>query len=384
MGTPFFPDEEYQLRLQNVRQKMAERNLDACLICSPENIYYLSGLDHWGFFAYHGLIVPREGDMYLITRNMERVTIEKQVTRAHFVGHADSDDPAQVTCKVLAGAGLNTARLGMEKGTLFLPPRIAEEIVAGTPQAHWSDISNLVDELRRVKSPHEQEYTRQAAAVTDAMMRAAIDTARAGINERDVAAEVHRAMILAGGEYPGFGPFIRPSARLGEEHTTWGDSVLDTGDSLFLEMSGCVRRYHAPMGRIIFIGRAPEGTKEMEQICLAAFDDVVNAIRPGVKASEVYQTWQHRVNSVGLSHYRRHHCGYLVGIGFPPSWTGGSGVTGLRHDSDLVLKTGMVFHLMSWLMGTGRPGNYFVSNAAMLTEKGCEVLTTVPGEVQVV
>jgi Xaa-Pro dipeptidase len=170
MTTPFFPDEEYETRLWNVRQKMAERDLDACLISSPENIYYLSGLDHWGFFAYHGLIVPREGEMCLITRNMERVTIENQVTRARFVGHADSDDPAQVTCKVLAEAGLNTARLGMEKGTLFLPPRIAEGIIAGTPKAQWSDISNLVDELRLVKSPHEQEYTRQAAAVTDAIL----------------------------------------------------------------------------------------------------------------------------------------------------------------------------------------------------------------------
>ena len=38
--------------------------------------------------------------------------------------------------------------------------------------------------------------------------------------------------------------------------------------------------------------------------------------------------------------YRRHHCGYLVGIGFPPSWTGGNKVTGLRHDSDLEIKEG--------------------------------------------
>jgi Xaa-Pro dipeptidase len=384
MNTPFFPDEEYAARLKNVRQKMVERDLDACLICSPENMYYLSGLDHWGFFAYHVLIVPRQGEMYLSTRRMERVTIEKQVKQAHFVGYADSDDPARLTCDILAEMGLTDARLGMEKGTLFLPPRIAEGIIAGTPRAQWSDISNLVDELRLIKSPREQEYTRQAAAVTDAMMQAAIETAREGVNEREVAAEVHWAMILAGGEYPGFGPFIRPSARLGEEHTTWGNSILKIGDALFIELSGCVRRYHAPMGRIIFIGRAPEGTKEMETICLAAFDDVVKAIRPGVKASEVYQAWQKRVDSAGLSHYRRHHCGYLVGIGFSPSWAGGSTVTGLRHDSSLVLQLGMVFHLMSWLMGTGRPGDYFVSNAAMLTEKGCEVLTTVPEELQIV
>ena len=73
-------------------------------------------------------------------------------------------------------------------------------------------------------------------------------------------------------------------------------------------------------------------------------------------------------------HYCRHHCDYVVGLGFPPSWTGGSMVVGLRHDSDLVLRPGMVFHLLSWLIGTGR-GDYFLSNTGLLTEDGCEVLT---------
>ena len=76
-------------------------------------------------------------------------------------------------------------------------------------------------------------------------------------------------------------------------------------------------------------------------------------------------------------------CGYVVGLGFPPSWTGGSMVVGLRHASDLVLPPGMVFHLLSWLMGTGR-GDYFFSNAAVLTDEGCEILTTTPRHSQVV
>ncbi|MFZ0487132.1 MAG: hypothetical protein WAL83_09045, partial [Arenicellales bacterium] len=82
-------------------------------------------------------------------------------------------------------------------------------------------------------------------------------------------------------------------------------------------------------------------------------------------------------------HYRRHHCGYLVGIGFPPSWTGGSMVTSLRPGSTLELKPGMVFHLHSWFTNTGL-GDYFVSNTALLTEEGCEILTSrTPQELQV-
>jgi Xaa-Pro dipeptidase len=362
---------------------MVERDLDACLISTPENIYYLIGLSHQGFFAYHGLIVPREGELSLITRAMERVTIENQVQGVHFIGHTDSADPAQVTRDTLVKSGLGAARLGLEKNNLFLPPRIADDIQAGLPQADWHDISGLVDELRLVKSARELSYMRQAAAVSDAMMQTAIDTARAGVSEREIAAEVHRTMILAGGEYPGFTPFIRSTRRLGEEHTTWSDEVLQPGDALFIELAGCVARYHSPLGRLVFVGHAPDGTAEMATVCIEAFQRVVEAIKPGVTASQVYRAWQDRVDEAGLTHYRRHHCGYLVGMGFPPSWVGGSRVVGLRHDSPLELKVGMTFHLLSWLMGTGR-GDYFISNTAALTGHGCEVLTTTPQEVQVV
>jgi Xaa-Pro dipeptidase len=362
---------------------MAERDLDACLVSSPENIFYLVGLSHKGFFAYHMLIVPQDGEIRLIARAMERVTIANQVRNAHFIGYTDGADPARVTIDALLDAGLNSGRLGIEKDGLFFPLRIAEGIIAGTPNASWSDASGLVDQLRRVKSPRELAYTRQAAAVSDAMMRAAIETAKVGVGEHEVAAEVHRAMILAGGEYAGFGPFIRSTPRLGEEHTTWTDRVLTRGDALFVELSGCVRRYHAPIGRLIFVDEAPPGTRAIAAVCREAFAAVVDAIRPQVTAAQVYQSWQDRVDRAGLSHYRRHHCGYLVGIGFPPTWTGGSGVVGLRHDSALELRPGMVFHLLSWLMGSGR-GDYFVSDTALLTEQGCEVLTTVAQDLHIV
>jgi Xaa-Pro dipeptidase len=380
---PFFPKEEYQARLQNVRQRMAGRGLDACLITSPENIFYLTGLNHQGFFTYHGLLVPRAGVMQLITRAMERVTVENQLDGVEFVGHADGDDPASVTVNTLTRMGLASGRLGMEKETLLLSPRIAEALQAQLVQARWLDVSGLVDELRLVKSGGELAYVRRAAAVSDAMMQAALDTARVGVSEREIAAEVHHAMILAGGDYPGFIPFIRSTPRLGEEHTTWSDRILEPGDTLFLEMAGCVARYHAPLGRLVFVTEAPAGTEEMATVCLEAFRRVVEAIRPGVTAARVYQAWQERVDAAGLTHYRRHHCGYLVGTGFPPSWVGGNRVVGLRYDSDLVLKPGMTFHLLSWLMGAGR-GNYFVSDTALLTENGCEVLTGIEQQVRIV
>jgi Xaa-Pro dipeptidase len=61
----------------------------------------------------------------------------------------------------------------------------------------------------------------------------------------------------------------------------------------------------------------------------------------------------------------------------PPSWTGGSKVTGLRQDSELPVRAGMSFHVLSWLMNTGR-GDFFLSNTVLLGDHGPEILTTTP------
>jgi Xaa-Pro dipeptidase len=41
-----FPSEEFAKRLANLRLLMAGSNLDGLVITVPENIYYLTGLDH--------------------------------------------------------------------------------------------------------------------------------------------------------------------------------------------------------------------------------------------------------------------------------------------------------------------------------------------------
>jgi Xaa-Pro dipeptidase len=115
----------------------------------------------------------------------------------------------------------------------------------------------------------------------------------------------------------------------------------------------------------------------MAQLCGEAFDAALNALKAGAKAKDVYNGWQSVVDAAGMPEYRRHHCGYLVGIGFPPAWTGGPRVTGLRHDSDRQMQEGMTFHLMSWFTETGR-GNYFISNTVLLGTNGAEVLTRTP------
>ena len=374
-GNPF-TDGEIARRLDAVRAGLMERGLDAALFASPENIFYLTGLDHWGYFAPHLLIVPLDGVPTHVTRAMERVTIESHVRAAEFRGHSDSETAADLASRILKDQGFAGKRLGLEQWTSGLSHGLGRRLES-LVSAEWSDVSDLVDRLRLVKSAEEQVLLRRAAAITDAAASAAIGMIADGARECDVAAECIAAMTRAGGHVPGFGPFIRPASRLGEEHTTWGSGNYRKGEPVFAELSGCVSRYHAPLGRLIRLGGISDADQRMAEVTAAAFDAVVGALRPGALARDVYAAWQGVVDDAGLSHYRRHHCGYCVGVGQPPSWTGGNTVTGLRHDSDLEIRTGMSFHILSWLMGTGK-GDDFVSNTVLLTESGPEVLTRTP------
>lgn len=393
-----FTDEELSQRLASLRAEMAARDLDTVLVSTPENIFYLTGLDHWGYFATHLLIVPAEGQMTLVTRAMERVSVNAQVRNALFAGHEDSETAADVAIRfldrqekarprgeevlgevrdALRALPSRPARIGVETWSSAHSYGFGHAIRSALADVEWVDITGVVDRLRLVKSPAEQELMRAAARISDLSAQAAIVAIRDGARETDVAAECMAAMVRAGGDAPGFGPFIRPGHRLGEEHATWGGGSYRAGEPVFLELSGCVSRYHAPLGRLVHIGEPPEPDRHMAETAEAAFEAVLGAIRPGALAREVYAAWQAVVDAAGLAHYRRHHCGYCVGIGFPPSWTGGNTVTGLRHDSELEIREGMSFHILSWLMGTGR-GDFFLSNTVILMPEGAQVLTGTP------
>jgi Xaa-Pro aminopeptidase len=57
-ATGAFSAAEHEARLSRVRELMTsdEHDLDALVVTSPENIYYLIGLTHQGYFAFTMLV----------------------------------------------------------------------------------------------------------------------------------------------------------------------------------------------------------------------------------------------------------------------------------------------------------------------------------------
>jgi Xaa-Pro dipeptidase len=375
-----FSAEEHDARLDAAREAMDERGLTALLLASPEDLYYLLGLNHLGYFAVTLLVLPLDGPPALVSRTMESPTVQVQSPRSVQVSYEDGEDPAGATIAALRQAGAGGGHVGLERSSMYLPLDVWERIRGGLPDVRWSDASDLVARSRMVKSPREIAYVRRAAKISDQALRAGLARAGEGVTEREVAAAIYAELIRAGSESPGVPPMVRSSPTLKLEHVTWSDRPLERGDALFVELSASVARYHAPMSRIVHVGEEPAGLGQMAAVSLTAFDAMRGALSPGARAGDVYEAWQGAVDAgLGHSRYRRHHCGYITGIGFAPSWTGSGTPMGLRPGIDLIVREGMVFHVFSWILGQGT-ADYGVSDTAVMTADGCELLTTTTRE----
>jgi Xaa-Pro dipeptidase len=364
-----FPAQEHEARVRAVREAMEERGLDALLVASPESIYHLVGLSHLGHFAVTLLVLPLEGRPSLVARAMEAPTIEVQTPQCAHVRYEDDESPADAAVTALRGL----RRIGVELASMSLPVDVWERIRG---EVEWVDASQLLARARMVKSPRELEHVRRAAALSDRALQRGLATAAEGVTEREVALAIHAELLASGTEYPAIPPLIRATPTLKFEHLTWSDRPLARGDTLFLELSASVARYHAPVSRLAYVGEAPAGVEEAARPSLAGWEAIRGALRPGAVASDVYAAWQRAVRAaLGNPGYRRHHCGYLTGIGFAPTWSGSGAPVSLRPGHDLRLREGMVFHVFSWILGQG-PADYGVSDTMVVTADGCEVLTS--------
>jgi Xaa-Pro dipeptidase len=371
--------EEHKARVAAVRADIGATGLAGVCVTGPEDVYYLTGLNHQGYFAFTMLVLPLTGVPVVVARQMEATTLSVQVPWCLHYAYQEDEDPAAVAVEAIKAVlpAAIAARVGVNKAGMWFPIGIWERVTAGLPQVAWEDTSELIARQRAVKRDAEIACVREAAAISSAAMLAGLDAVRVGVNARDIAAAVYSTMIGHGSDYPGMAPLIRFRDALLQEHVTWPDREVVAGDGIFFELSASVARYHAPLTRMVYVREPPAGTEVASRIAADALDAVTAALVPGARSCDVYAAWQDVVNS-GLGHnrYRRHHCGYQIGIGFPPSWVGGPAVVGLRSDSTWRVRSGMTFHVFSWLLNQ-EPADYVLSDTVLVTPEGAQLLTSV-------
>ena len=369
---PVFEPAEFASRQEHFQAALRAAELPVAVVNTPENICYLCGHETAGYYTYQCLIVPAEGDPVLLLRETEVVNGRETTYLDRIEGFADIDDPLARTAELVAELAPGARRVGLEEKSWFLTPANHGRLHA-LLGSEAVGIDDLVAGLRLVKSPAEIGQLRQAAAVTNAAVRAAALAAVPGARERDVAAVAFATLIAEGSEYVGMEPFVASGPRAGSIHASWSDRVIQPGEGVLLELAASRGRYHAPLMYTVWSGELAEPAARMAEACQAARDATIAAIAPGATPAQAHAVCRATIDSHGLLHTYRKRSGYSVGIAFAPDWGEGH-VLSLQETEHREFVPGMVVHVVPTLRLAGAAG-YGFSGTVLVTSDGAEVLT---------
>lgn len=364
----WFDIEEYQTRIAAVKADMSDRRLDYLLLFQPESVTYLTGFFTRGYSSFQCVILPLDGEPLIVCRDVEEYYVETTSAFPNRLLWTDSDDKNQVLIAAIRQAGGLSARLGIEKSAWQLNASRYEAMAAGLPSAELIDVGDLVGRHTLIKSPAEIDYQRRAAKAAEAGMSAGIAHARAGVSERDMAAAICHAMVLAGSDLPGPG-VLSSGERALHLHGGYSDRILCEGDTVQLETTPCVRHYHARFMRAMKVGRATDAEFELAERLIAIQDRAIAAVKPGVPASHADRLYRDAILSSGLEKKYTNKTFYSVGFLLAPS--GGQPLEAAPGCS-WKFQQGMTFHTYLLVRGFG------FSETIVVTEDGCERLTNFP------
>lgn len=370
-----FPGATFDARIEAVRKAIVKRGLDALLVTAPGNIYYLSAFHTPAYDNFQFMLLPASGEPTMFNNVHEseylvgaRSHVRKRAAYPGWLSHTD------IAAELLAKEGLAKARIGIEKSSFFFTIADFEKLTAKLPQARFEDASGIVEPFRRVKSAEELAVMRQAARVVEAGMKAGVEAIREGVADCEISAEVHHGLIGAGGDYMSYPPFVNVGWNSSLVHNTWNGMKVKSGDLIFLEISGVVKRYGAALMRSVAVGKISEEMERRNTIVHDVLARTLDAIKPGVTSGSV--------NQVCLETYERHgykvlkRAGYSMGINFPPGWSEGNFLD-LSRDNPIVLEPGMVFHCPQPYRVAGQQ-TISTSETIVVTRDGCEPLTNFP------
>jgi Xaa-Pro dipeptidase len=370
-----FPFEEYERRVHELRERMAERLLDAVVITDPENLMYLTDYQTTGYSFFQALVVPLDDEPFMITRHLEESNVHARTWVEKTRPYPDTGDAIQKLLSALREFGLYGKNVGYERNSYFFPAYHQDSIHTNFLDGRLMDCFGIVEEGRVRKSPAEVEIMRRAASATEAGMRAGFEACEAGVTENEIGAAISAAMFRAGGEPPAVMPYVVSGPRSMIGHATWEGRTVQPGEHVFLEVGGCYRRYHTAMMRTVVCGELSDVMLQAQERMKFALDEVHKQVQPGLTVSDVDNLVRNIINDnmVGASLITR--SGYSIGIAFPPSWDEGY-IISLKQGDSRVLKEGMTFHLIPWMWGVEGDKTVGISDTFLVTADGCESFFT--------
>lgn len=362
---------DYQGRLERARKKMADRGLDALYVNAGANMRYFSGWSAtpggWPIWL-SALIIPVEGTPAFVISKMHNDILrysDSWLKESTVHTYMDGEDPSSALKTALKDTGLTGSRLGVEDTMWYADFDLLKQV---DPTVRVERAGTLFDSLRAVKDAAEIAALRKANELTVIGYETAAEVIREGVKESVAAMAITRAMLEAGSQDVAMHGHL--------QH--YLSRTFEQGDVIDVDMGARWDGYVTDTARNVFVGHPGKDVERAYKITIEAFERTFDIVKPGIEAQEV-----HRVAEE-----------YMTRHGYAQVWKIGHGV-GLaqNHEAPMVqegetwlLEPGMVFVIDPgcFISGQFRDTPIHVENCVVVTETGCENLTTYTNEMVVV
>ncbi len=362
---------EYAARLARVRERMANRGLDAVLVFRPSSVEYLCGY-HTAERLPQPLLVT-ESDVVLYVPDFEvgRALVSSRAPTVRYFRYASAHRALRLVTDHVSRLLPRRARIGVELTHPATPPQVPDMLRHDDLAVVDGDF--LVERVRLVLSEAEIRCVEQAAVATQRGVGAAVEAAREPeATDATLAAAISAALLRDSNSASAWGPTVATGSRAGIPHSTVGHVPLSP-DSTFTEFSGAHHRYHAPVMRTLYHSRPSSSVEQLAELATTALAAVLDTARAGVTCSDVAQRAAKAVGPLPNDVVFHELFGYPVGLAHPPHWMDGAPFA-ITADNPAPLAEGMVFHVPASFRRFGEAG-VGLSQTFVVESTGTRVLT---------
>ncbi len=304
---------ERDRRWAAMRREMAARNLDVVVLWGwptmwdfyTANARYLCPIG--GNAEFNVLVFPASGEPTAIIQMP--TFVEGWRSAQEWVGDVRprSKTWADSVAMRLKELRLDGGRIGMDgyAGPLdpdgWVPHNVHTRLIELMPNASIVPLDDALEKIRSVKSAEELEVLRKAARLGDLMLATCRDTARPGVKDCEVYADMMRTMIANGGEEPTLflwacdplpypHPFRVPTTR-----------PMERGDVIICEMHPKFGGYFTHVERTFSLGEPDRKQIEIYEGCVAAYRRGLEGFGPGRTISTAMEAVKEEIVSRGLA-----------------------------------------------------------------------------------
>lgn len=364
----------FENRIERVRARFLEAEIDTLLVTTAENRRYLSG-----FTGEDGGVNESAGALLITRQRLLLVTDSRYTLQAR--EEAGLYDIEQVTRGLASELPallkqLNTRCLGFEAERMPHAEyrKIHEQLLGEKAAVTLTAADKWLVDLRVRKEDDEIAVMRRALAVSETAFETFIThDFKTGLTEKQAAWLLEKRMRENGAEslaFPVIAAFGDNSAR---PHAVCGDRPLTDGIPVLFDWGARLEGYCADISRSFMKGKSDATYRKVHRTVYDAQQLAIDAIKPGVAARDIDAAARQHIEQCGFKDKFGHGLGHGVGLAVhePPR---------VSPLGTATLEEGMVFTVEPGIYLPGW-GGVRIENMVVVRADGAEVLNHSDGSV---